>query len=351
MRLLIARGGAPHPLWCYARVSDLTDKNAALMANAGVRAVFIGQESGDQQILQRMKKGTHVNQVRPAVAALAHNGIFSVFGFIHGFPGETKASIQATRDMICHINDDCSSNPSALSYSLYPFFYQDLASISQSEDGHSAAPWAYNQSIQPREIAEETLATFMAAARTASAPVRHRAFVSDIHDHDPLMSWVTHPRKLEMFRWHKAVELGITIFLEKDLEGKRPSLNELNGVREEILRPLVPGGWQESSLAATSLRKIRIAVLRRLAKEFEAEANSSPGSLTRLMLAAAALQDSGSLKTVIARLRSIDSAGAEPREKEELVDVLAKDLIRDATIESPKQWREKRKRERMVASG
>nr|MDP9360666.1 cobalamin-dependent protein [Acidobacteriota bacterium] len=48
MRVLIERGGAPHPIWAYARVSDLPEETVELMARAGVKQVFIGQESGDQ---------------------------------------------------------------------------------------------------------------------------------------------------------------------------------------------------------------------------------------------------------------------------------------------------------------
>jgi len=70
MERLAERGGSPHPLWVYARVSDIRERTAALMARAGVREVFIGQESGDQRVLGLMRKGTHVRQVRPALEAI-----------------------------------------------------------------------------------------------------------------------------------------------------------------------------------------------------------------------------------------------------------------------------------------
>ena len=90
LRAVIARGGAPHPIWAFARVSDIDEESAGLMAAAGVRHLFVGQESGDQRMLDAMKKGTKVAQVRPAVEALARHGIYATFGFIHGFPGETE---------------------------------------------------------------------------------------------------------------------------------------------------------------------------------------------------------------------------------------------------------------------
>lgn len=125
--LLIARGGAPHPIWMYGRVSDLSERTAALMARAGVTAVFVGQESGDQRILQAMKKGTRTSQIRPAVAVLGKHGIVGQFGFIHGFPGEDEESLRNTRHVMATLNDGFERRPVVLVASVGPMHHQDLS--------------------------------------------------------------------------------------------------------------------------------------------------------------------------------------------------------------------------------
>jgi radical SAM superfamily enzyme YgiQ (UPF0313 family) len=130
---LIARGGSPHPIWAFARVADLNETTASLMAAAGVRHVYVGQESGDQRILDAMKKGTKVGQVRTAVEALSRHGIIATFSFIHGFPTETDESIAATRRMIETLNDGVETPP-VLTYQMNPFTVPDLSAVAARDE-------------------------------------------------------------------------------------------------------------------------------------------------------------------------------------------------------------------------
>ena len=91
------------------------------MARAGVKMLFVGQESGDQRMLDIMRKGTKLVQVRPAIEALAKHGVSAQFGFIHGYPGETGESIANSRRLLATLNDGFEDRPVALMYAVTPF--------------------------------------------------------------------------------------------------------------------------------------------------------------------------------------------------------------------------------------
>ena len=164
MRQLAARGGAPHPIIAYARVGDLDADTVRVMVRANVRSLFIGQESGDPQILSKMRKGTSISQVQACITALTNSPITVTMGFIHGFPGETPGTMRATREMICSLNRGTGGNPVVTEVALSPFMPQDLASVSYDE--------RLIEKKVPTELAiEELLATFI-----ASSQVRHRPY-------------------------------------------------------------------------------------------------------------------------------------------------------------------------------
>jgi p-methyltransferase len=72
----------------------------SLMAASGCQAVFLGIESGDEQVLGNMVKTSTVDQYRRGIERLHDNGIMTFASFICGFPGETDRSVQNTIDFI-----------------------------------------------------------------------------------------------------------------------------------------------------------------------------------------------------------------------------------------------------------
>jgi radical SAM superfamily enzyme YgiQ (UPF0313 family) len=80
---------------CNARVHGDYETLKA-MADAGVRLLIVGFESGDPQILRNIKKGTTVEMARTFVKNCKKLGIAIHGDFIIGLPGETKESIQRT---------------------------------------------------------------------------------------------------------------------------------------------------------------------------------------------------------------------------------------------------------------
>jgi len=86
---------------CYARADDLCDDEVVLlMREAGCIQVQVGIESGDQGQLDRMQKRTTVRENARALEACRRAGLTTVVSLIVGFPGETRATLQRTCDML-----------------------------------------------------------------------------------------------------------------------------------------------------------------------------------------------------------------------------------------------------------
>ncbi|MCQ1551051.1 MAG: radical SAM protein [Candidatus Accumulibacter phosphatis] len=82
---------------CYARASDLADRDvAAMMRDAGAHQVQIGIESGDPQVLANMNKQCSVEENAKALDNCRSVGLTSVVSLVVGFPGENEASLATT---------------------------------------------------------------------------------------------------------------------------------------------------------------------------------------------------------------------------------------------------------------
>lgn len=82
----------------YGRACNISRKMARQLKTLGVYEVFIGAESGDDEILELMNKGIKVDQTRRAVDLLAEEGISVILSFVLGLPGETSRTLQKTID-------------------------------------------------------------------------------------------------------------------------------------------------------------------------------------------------------------------------------------------------------------
>jgi anaerobic magnesium-protoporphyrin IX monomethyl ester cyclase len=296
LRRLIERGGSRHAIWAYARVSDLSEPTVALMAAAGVRQVFIGQESGDQRILNAMKKGTRVDQVRPAVSALARHGIVAGFSLIHGFPGETDESVLATRRLLATLNQYSSDRPAVLYYHVFPFSLLDFASVSQGDAaGQSGHYLGYDAlPFSPGRAADAMLRTFVETSRVPHAPSNMLLLgylAPTMLSSGILLSGAGRAR--DFFTWLKAVERGTAMFLEQELDGVAPDREELARVRHVIVNRYPASGPASRSLTRFAGRARR-AFLSGLGREWGAETEHGPGTRTRALLGGLAWAASGS---------------------------------------------------------
>jgi anaerobic magnesium-protoporphyrin IX monomethyl ester cyclase len=81
---------------CLARVDRVDYELLRLMKAAGCFKVHFGIESGDQEILKRIRKHTTLDRIRTAVFAARRSGIQTKGYFMLGLPGDTRISMMKT---------------------------------------------------------------------------------------------------------------------------------------------------------------------------------------------------------------------------------------------------------------
>ena len=105
-RLMIEKGLNKRLKWlCNARV-DLDYETMKAMKAAGCRLIIPGIESGSQQILDNIKKGTKVEQFYSYVANAKKAGLLIHACYMVGNQGESKESMQATLRLALKLNTD-----------------------------------------------------------------------------------------------------------------------------------------------------------------------------------------------------------------------------------------------------
>ncbi len=103
----VERAGAKIPFKCLSRVDLLLRPgDVDALVRAGAQIVWVGAESGAQEILTAMEKGTQVEQIYEASALLRNHGLKVGFFLQFGYPGETLAEIEATFRMVRDILPD-----------------------------------------------------------------------------------------------------------------------------------------------------------------------------------------------------------------------------------------------------
>jgi hypothetical protein len=87
----------------FAHIRESDDANFPLLKQSGCQALFFGIESGSQRILDAMRKGITVEQVRKAIRQSHQAGIFTVGSLIFPAPGEDQHSERETMGLIQQI--------------------------------------------------------------------------------------------------------------------------------------------------------------------------------------------------------------------------------------------------------
>lgn len=91
---------------CLTRVDQVDKKTLETMRDAGCVQIVYGLESGNQQILDNLCKGTTVEQNVEAIRLTMEAGIEAKAAVIVGSPGETWETVQDTVDMVEEIMPD-----------------------------------------------------------------------------------------------------------------------------------------------------------------------------------------------------------------------------------------------------
>ena len=91
---------------CNSRVDTVDEEMLHIMKKAGCSVISYGVESGDQNILNRSKKGITLDQSRKAILLTKKAGILSFAYFIIGLPGETWKSANRAINFAIELDSD-----------------------------------------------------------------------------------------------------------------------------------------------------------------------------------------------------------------------------------------------------
>lgn len=90
---------------CNARVG-LDYETMKEMKKSNCRLLIVGYESGNDEILKNIKKGSKVEEIRQFARDARKAGLLVHGDFIIGLPGETKETIEETRKLIKEVRPD-----------------------------------------------------------------------------------------------------------------------------------------------------------------------------------------------------------------------------------------------------
>lgn len=91
---------------CFYRCDHGDEETIELMGKAGCEGVFLGVESGSDQMLERMNKSARRRDYMKAVPLLRQAGISTYASLIIGFPGETLDTAQETMNFVQEAQPD-----------------------------------------------------------------------------------------------------------------------------------------------------------------------------------------------------------------------------------------------------
>ena len=92
----IVRRGLSFAWSAFARVDTVSEEVLRLMREAGCDSVSFGIESGNPDMLKRIKKGITLDQARHAVSLCKKVGMLAHASFMVGLPGESAETLQDT---------------------------------------------------------------------------------------------------------------------------------------------------------------------------------------------------------------------------------------------------------------
>jgi anaerobic magnesium-protoporphyrin IX monomethyl ester cyclase len=140
---------------CNSRVDTIDPERAAIMKKAGCWVVAFGMESGNQEILDYMKKGQQLDRARQAARICKDNGLRLQTFFVIGTPLETQTTLNQTFDFARELDPDFFDFNIA-----YPLPGTELYDIVNEENLWERSPQESgyaNAAIRTRELSSEQL--------------------------------------------------------------------------------------------------------------------------------------------------------------------------------------------------
>lgn len=141
----IIKSGLGFSWMCNARVDTISPEMLKLMHQAGCMGISYGVESGNQTILDNIKKGITLEQINQAFRWTRQAGIEALAHVIFGLPGETKETIQQTVAFVINLKPDY-----AQFYCAIPFPGTELYQKAKEQNWLTTEDWSkfeINQAI------------------------------------------------------------------------------------------------------------------------------------------------------------------------------------------------------------
>lgn len=93
----------------FSRVDTISPEIVQTMARAGCQAICFGVESGNQEVLDLVKKNSNLDKVKAAMRMTQDAGISALASFIIGLPGETEETLRKTVEFADELHSEFGS--------------------------------------------------------------------------------------------------------------------------------------------------------------------------------------------------------------------------------------------------
>jgi hopanoid biosynthesis associated radical SAM protein HpnJ len=113
--------------WSCNAKANVPYETLKVMRECGLRLLLVGFESGNQQILNTIRKGIRVDRAREFVKNCKRLGIKIHGTFIMGLPGETRQTMRETMEYACELDVDTIQVSLAAPYPGTELYAQALA--------------------------------------------------------------------------------------------------------------------------------------------------------------------------------------------------------------------------------
>ena len=114
---------------CTSRVDTLDEELLQLMKDSGCITIFIGVESADRQMLEKMNKNITVSKTEKAFKLARKVGIRTIASCVIGMPEDTKESMKKTIDFVKSLNPNYALYSLATPYPGTRFFNETFKKI------------------------------------------------------------------------------------------------------------------------------------------------------------------------------------------------------------------------------
>ncbi|HBG62608.1 MAG: hypothetical protein A2Y03_05665 [Omnitrophica WOR_2 bacterium GWF2_38_59] len=140
-------------IWaCRSRVDSIDHELLIEMKKAGCSRIYFGIESGDQIILNTIKKNVYIKQIKDIINFCNKIGIKTLGFFLIGAPGDTKESILKTIKFSKSLNLDYAQFSKCLAKPLTPLWKEMIKEeqedywkewiLGNEEDREISRPWS-----------------------------------------------------------------------------------------------------------------------------------------------------------------------------------------------------------------